>query len=337
MSVNLINLKEFKMKKESFLTGIFSIMLIFVLALTACSNDAGGGGDAVVTLQTIPGIGAPVTGGTPVATVTSAQYTGTVTWAPATDTGKFAATTQYTATITLTPASGYTLTGVTANFFAVTGASSVSNAADSGVVTATFPQTGAAAVPEGTLTIYNDSGTLISYATRRDTNAAWTDTATIAPYSSAAKSLPVNNNLVQVTPQGGNVLADYQVTMTESGKEIVYDGNQVRAVLQNLPAPTAAQTARDLAIRNTYTASITKVSIAANNQTSERYTPITAGGQYTWPALVEGQAYTVIITIAGAAGNAPVPVQKTVTITASAAEITFDGVTISGNTSVTVQ
>ncbi|MEI6388309.1 MAG: hypothetical protein WCQ50_16935 [Spirochaetota bacterium] len=77
----------------------------------------------------------PITGNTPVTTVTTAQYTGTVTWSgsPAT----FVAGIDYTATITLTAKTGYTLTGVAANFFTLSGATST-NPANSGVVTVEF-------------------------------------------------------------------------------------------------------------------------------------------------------------------------------------------------------
>jgi hypothetical protein len=86
---------------------------------------------------------APVTGETPVATITeTAQYTGTVSWSPEIADNKFAASTVYTATITLSPKAGYTLTGITENFFTVEGATAT-NAADSGVVTAVFPATAA--------------------------------------------------------------------------------------------------------------------------------------------------------------------------------------------------
>jgi hypothetical protein len=97
-----------------------------------------------IDIAAIPGVTVPETGVTPVTTITeTAQYTGTVTWAP-TD-NPFAGETVYTATITLTPKTGFTLAGVNANFFTVAGTSSpATNAADSGVVTA--PVTGATPV-----------------------------------------------------------------------------------------------------------------------------------------------------------------------------------------------
>jgi hypothetical protein len=97
-----------------------------------------------VTLASISGVTAPVTGATAVTSITAtAQYTGTVTWSPAPGAGAiFATGTVYTATITLTPLPGYTLSGVTQDFFTVAGATTVTNAANSGVVTAVFPATG---------------------------------------------------------------------------------------------------------------------------------------------------------------------------------------------------
>ena len=108
------------------------------------SSGGGAGGSTLtkVNISAISGIIVPVTGQTPVSTITqTAQYTGTVTWSPAHN--SFEASTIYTATITLTAKTGYTLTGVNGNFFTVAGATSVSNSANSGVVTAVFPATAA--------------------------------------------------------------------------------------------------------------------------------------------------------------------------------------------------
>src|SRR5680860_305710 len=99
---------------------------------------------AVIDIAAITGVTAPVTGATPVDTITATdQYTGTVTWDPADST--FAGTTVYTATITLAAKPGFTLTGVAVNFFTVAGAVAT-NPIDSGVVTAVFPATAAVAV-----------------------------------------------------------------------------------------------------------------------------------------------------------------------------------------------
>ena len=95
-----------------------------------------------ITTKPIAGVTAPVTGATPVSTITeTSEYTATIAWAPAAST--FAASTVYTATITITAKAGYTLTGVTADFFTVVGATTVNNTPNTGVVTAVFPETGA--------------------------------------------------------------------------------------------------------------------------------------------------------------------------------------------------
>jgi len=95
---------------------------------------------ATIAIAAIPGVTPPVTGATPVTTITATdQYTGIVTWSGSPST--FAAGTVYTATIILTAKVGYTLTGVPANFFTVAGATLVTNSINSGVVTAVFPET----------------------------------------------------------------------------------------------------------------------------------------------------------------------------------------------------
>jgi len=100
-----------------------------------------GGTAATINIAAVPGVTAPVTGATPVTTITeTAQYTGTVSWSPAH--GTFAADTVYTATVTLTPKAGFTLAGVGANFFTVAG-STATNAANSGTVSAVFGGTDA--------------------------------------------------------------------------------------------------------------------------------------------------------------------------------------------------
>jgi len=91
-----------------------------------------------IYIAAIPGVTVPVTGDTPVTTITpTEQYTGTVTWAPEDDTFQWKKV--YVATITLIAKSGFTLTGVEANFFTVDGAVAT-NLLNSGVVRAIFPQ-----------------------------------------------------------------------------------------------------------------------------------------------------------------------------------------------------
>jgi hypothetical protein len=102
-------------------------------------------GDITVDIDTI-GLSAPATGVAAQTEVSTPQYTGTVSWAPALPpNGKFAAEVAYTATIALTARDGYTFEGLAADFFKAAGAATVSNAAGSGAVTAVFPATRALA------------------------------------------------------------------------------------------------------------------------------------------------------------------------------------------------
>jgi hypothetical protein len=146
---------------------------------------------AVINIAAIPGVTAPVTGATPVTAITeTAQYTGTVTWAPGH--GTFAGSTVYTATITLIAKAGFTLTGVALNFFTVIGATTVTNTADSGVVTAEFPTTATVVVGDsygGGIVAYilqsgdpgysaNVQHGLIAAAADQSTGVAWSNITT---------------------------------------------------------------------------------------------------------------------------------------------------------------
>lgn len=85
---------------------------------------------------------APVMGATPESSITSDQYTGTVTWN--TTPTKFLSSTAYTATVTLTAKDGYSFSGVEENAFNFIGATSITNYAGYGktlTVTIVFPQT----------------------------------------------------------------------------------------------------------------------------------------------------------------------------------------------------
>ncbi len=123
-----------------------ALSLVLVVGCSSPTDGGGGGGggttggDATVTLLAIPGVTPPVIGATPVTSIDSSQYTGTVDWAP-TVSGTFSAETVYTATITLVAKTGFTMVGVAADSFTVDGASSFANSSGSGVVTAEFPPT----------------------------------------------------------------------------------------------------------------------------------------------------------------------------------------------------
>jgi hypothetical protein len=94
--------------------------------------------DKTIDNEDISGI-EPNIGETPIKSIETSQYTGTVSWSPNDST--FDYETVYTATINITPKLGYKLEGVAENFFDVSGAESTTNDSDSGVVTAEFPIT----------------------------------------------------------------------------------------------------------------------------------------------------------------------------------------------------
>jgi hypothetical protein len=133
------------------------LILIGAFAFTACSSGSNGGvGDSVITITAIPGVIVPVRDATPVTTaIDTAQYTGSITWAPVSS--SFAASTVYTANIALTAKAGFTLTGVAANFFTVAGAAAT-NATDSGNVAAEFAATGTALDTPVTFTSVTQTG-----------------------------------------------------------------------------------------------------------------------------------------------------------------------------------
>jgi hypothetical protein len=160
---------------------------------------------AVINIAAIPGVTAPVTGATPVTTITeTVQYTGTVTWAPADN--PFAGATIYTATITLTAKAGFTLTGVAANFFTVAGTSSLAtNPINSGVVTAVFPATAAvidiAAIPGVTAPV--TGATPVTTITE---TAQYTGTVTWAPADNPFQGSIVYTATITLTAKAGFTL-----------------------------------------------------------------------------------------------------------------------------------
>jgi hypothetical protein len=114
-------------------------------------------GDPIKVTSAVTGI-KPASGGNPVTTLDTLQYSGTVTWKDADDTAlsgtdTFTAGIVYTATITLTKKAGYTFDGITADTFPVTGTDTVTHATgtDTLTITAVFPATVGAA-PDKILT-----------------------------------------------------------------------------------------------------------------------------------------------------------------------------------------
>lgn len=174
--------------------------------------------DIIVDIAAIPDVTIPLTGGTPVTTITeTAQYTGTVTWIPGDN--PFLGGQVYTATITLTPKTGFTFTGAAENYFTVAGATAT-NPVNTGMVTAVFPATASSACqiiavnsPAGT----SISGNCISGSIGADSmtvdltvspNAAWglyADSICENEIVNHQVPLVVGNNLyyIKVTAQNG--------------------------------------------------------------------------------------------------------------------------------------
>lgn len=109
-------------------------------------SDEGGGGETLmpITSNVILGISYPVAGAFAPTTITpSGQYTGTISWSPATPSGKFQNNKIYTATITLSADPGYIFDeNVKENFFEIYGIPEedvdVTNALGSNVITVLF-------------------------------------------------------------------------------------------------------------------------------------------------------------------------------------------------------
>ena len=161
---------------------------------------------AVINIAAIPDVTKPATGATPATTITAtAQYIGTVTWAPADD--PFVGETAYTATITLTPKTGFTLTGVAANFFTVAGTSSpATNTVDSGIVTAVFPATAAAVIDIAAIPDVTVPATGATPVTEITETAQYTGTVTWAPDHSTFAGETVYTATITLTAKTGFTL-----------------------------------------------------------------------------------------------------------------------------------
>jgi len=160
---------------------------------------------SVVTIAAIPGVTPPVTGATPVTTITpTAQYTGTVKWAPVHI--PFQVAKVYTATITLTAKAGYTLTGVAANFFTVAGATSDTNPANSGVVTIVFPTTAAAAINIAAIPGVTPPVTGATPVTTITPTAQYTGIVTWSPVAATFATGTVYTAWITITAKAGYTL-----------------------------------------------------------------------------------------------------------------------------------
>ncbi len=162
--------------------------------------------DTVIDIMVIPGVTAPVTGATPVTTITeTTQYTGTVSWSPVHAT--FAASTVYTATITLTPKAGFALIGVAANFFTVAGATSATNPVNSGEVTAVFPDTNAAVINFAAIPGVTAPVTGATPVTSITETAQYTGTVSWSPVHATFAGSTVYTATITLTPKAGFTLA----------------------------------------------------------------------------------------------------------------------------------
>ncbi|MCE5253655.1 MAG: IPT/TIG domain-containing protein [Actinomycetia bacterium] len=247
---------------------------------------------AVVNIAAISGVTVPVTGATPVTTIAeTAQYTGTVSWAPAHN--PFRGPVVYTATITLTAKSGYTLQGVPANFFTVAGASAT-NLANSGVVTATFPVT-----VGNTITIAAISGvtvpvtgaTPVRVITETD---QYTGAVTWNPNDALFKAATTYTATITLTPKSGYTLqgvpANFFTVAGASATNLANSG----VVTAVFPATTA--TPIDIPDIPGVTAPVTGGIPATTIEATTQYTGIVTWAPTDNPFKGE-VVYTAFITI----------------------------------------
>ncbi|MEL1136549.1 cell wall-binding repeat-containing protein [Desulfitobacterium sp. THU1] len=202
---------------------------------------------APISIGAISGIEIPVTGGTPVSSISdTSEYTGTVTWSPNDST--FLGSKVYTATITVTPKAGYTLTDVPANFFTVAGATTT-NAANSGVITAIFPETDEAPTVTGVtsvdgpykqgdtiaITVTFSSPVAVTGTPYLELETGTTDRSAIYAFGSPGNTLTFN-----YTVQAGDTAADLDYKAIDSLKlnEGTIKAGATDAIL-TLPVPGA--------------------------------------------------------------------------------------------------
>jgi hypothetical protein len=309
------------------LTGV-AANFFTVAGATSDTNPANSGvvtavfpatGAAVINIAAIPGVTPPVTGATPVTTITAtAQYTGTVTWSPVAAT--FASGTAYTATITLTPKAGYTLTGVVANFFKVAGATSDTNPANSGVVTAVFPATGApvavtiAAIPGVTPPVTGATPVTTITAT-----AQYTGTVTWSPVAATFASGTVYTAWITINPKAGYTLTGVAANFfTVAGA--TSDTNPANSGVVTAVFPATGATIATAAIVGV-TPPVTGATPVATIADTTEYTAAIAWSPVA-ATFASGTVYTAWITITPKAGY---------TLTGVAANF----FTVAGATSVT--
>ena len=214
-----------------------------------------------VTETVVAGVTPPVTGATPVTTITAGtQYTGAVTWSPTDVT--FGPSRTYTATITLSATSGYSLVGVTANQFTVAGSTSATNSADSGIITAIFPatdakqltitdpsltlskaydgDTGAGTVTAGSLSgVFSPDDVTVSAVANYDNKNVGTGKTITVVYTlggaDAAKYIkPVNYEVAT------GIITARPITVTSAANTKIYDGLLTAAGVPTITTGTLA-------------------------------------------------------------------------------------------------
>jgi hypothetical protein len=154
------------------------------------TNPAGSGNTITVTISfpetAAPGehtvsaldltalVAAPAKDETPVMTINTSQYAGTITWQPADS--PFAPSTAYQAEVILTATTGYTFAGLGANSFSHSGAATITNTVGSDTITVTISFPATAATGENTVNALDLTALVIA-----PVNGAMPVTAITAP------------------------------------------------------------------------------------------------------------------------------------------------------------
>jgi hypothetical protein len=257
--------------------------------------------DTVINLAAIQGVTVPVRGAVPSAEIAeTAQYTGTVIWAPNDD--SFEAETVYTATITLTAKAGYTLSGVAENFFTVAGADSDTNAANSGVITAVFPAT-----EEEPDTVINIAAIGVTAPVRGAVPAAviaetdqYTGTVTWSPIDNPFKAATIYTATIILTPKEGYTLTGVAANFfTVAGADS--DTNAANSGMVTAIFPATEATPVNIAAIQGVTVPVIGAAPAAAITQTNQYTGTVAWAPAHNPFGAE-TVYTATITLTPKAG-----------------------------------
>ncbi|MDR9391373.1 MAG: hypothetical protein RI554_05025 [Trueperaceae bacterium] len=272
--------------------------------------------DATIDLLAIPNVTAPVTGHTPVSSVDTTQYAGTIAWNP--DDAPFQGNTAYTATLTLEPKTGYTLSNVDANTFTISGADTVTHDAHAGIVTATFATTDTTI---DILTIPNVTPPAIGGipVSSVDTDQ-YAGSITWSPAHDPFQDGTAYTATLTLTPKTGYTLAGVQEnTFTLSDADTVT--HDAHAGLVTATSPATDATIDLLAIPNV-TAPVTGQTPASSVDTDQY------AGSITWsPAhdpFQDGTAYTATLTLTPKTGYTLAGVQGNTFTVSDADTVTHD-------------